>query len=437
MLKSELSSSTRAALKVRALNDCSPRRNLYLSLSLCVCLLVRCVCVVALLTHTHSRPSVYSGNAGNLLISSAPFYLLVRRKIKQLLKPSLECANLVHAELEKICASAIPPNVDFFPNLRHALTSKISEFLVSHMNSSLAFITSLIDIQMSYINTNHSDFLSGNEAMKIAMRRENLATSVDAPKSGSRSAAKHHHRDSNAHLDEKENIAARNSERFEQQQSPAAATKHTSFLRNFNASLSLRNPESDKAEQVDHAAGKMGASGSRFEEDEFPNVADGSNSYAPASSSLAVTPHGRDAKHQGAGLSTPQSHSSNTISLPAPPHQIYANPNDITMNEKIEISVTRELLNSYSKIVLRQFQDLVPKTVHHFQVNSVSENLQQHLIESLYKPDNMETLMEMRSDVSEFRDRNLRDVDMCKQALNILDQVPGEIWRIRQQQQQH
>ena len=107
------------------------------------------------------------------------------------------------------------------------------------------------------------------------------------------------------------------------------------------------------------------------------------------------------------------------------------------MNEKIEISVTRELLNSYSKIVLRQFQDLVPKTVHHFQVNSVSENLQQHLIESLYKPDNMETLMEMRSDVSEFRDRNLRDVDMCKQALNILDQVPGEIWRIRQQQQQH
>ena len=133
-------------------------------------------------------------------------------------------------------------------------------------------------------------------------------------------------------------------------------------------------------------------------------------------------------------MSTPQSHSKNPISLPAPPQQIYANPNDLSMNEKIEIAVTRELLNSYSKIVLRQFQDLVPKTVHHFQVNSVSENLQQHLIESLYKSENMESLMEMRSDVSEFRDRNVRDVDMCKRALDILDQVPGEIWRIRQQQ---
>ena len=55
--------------------------------------------------------------------------------------------------------------------------------------------------------------------------------------------------------------------------------------------------------------------------------------------------------------------------------------------------VTRILLGSYFAISRGVLADTVPKAVMHFLVNSVQRGLQQHLIQSLYHPNLVPSLL--------------------------------------------
>lgn len=53
--------------------------------------------------------------------------------------------------------------------------------------------------------------------------------------------------------------------------------------------------------------------------------------------------------------------------------------------EQVQVEVTRLLVSSYFDIVRANLQDLVPKAVMHFLVNTVQRGLQQHLIKTIYR----------------------------------------------------
>ena len=58
------------------------------------------------------------------------------------------------------------------------------------------------------------------------------------------------------------------------------------------------------------------------------------------------------------------------------------------------VLVTRILLGSYFSISRGVLADTVPKAVMHFLVNSVARGLQQHLIQSLYHPNLVPSLLQ-------------------------------------------
>jgi dynamin 1-like protein len=59
----------------------------------------------------------------------------------------------------------------------------------------------------------------------------------------------------------------------------------------------------------------------------------------------------------------------------------------------LQVIVTRILLGSYYSISRGVLTDTVPKAVMHFLVNSIARGLQQHLIQSLYHPNVVSSLL--------------------------------------------
>jgi dynamin 1-like protein len=58
----------------------------------------------------------------------------------------------------------------------------------------------------------------------------------------------------------------------------------------------------------------------------------------------------------------------------------------MTMKEEMEISLIRSLIASYFSIVRESIQDLIPKAIMHLLVNHSSQQVQNRLVSSLYKP---------------------------------------------------
>ena len=61
--------------------------------------------------------------------------------------------------------------------------------------------------------------------------------------------------------------------------------------------------------------------------------------------------------------------------------------------EQRDCEVIERLIKSYFYLVRKMIQDSVPKAVMHFMVNFVKDNLQSELVSSLYKAEQIETLL--------------------------------------------
>ena len=86
------------------------------------------------------------------------------------------------------------------------------------------------------------------------------------------------------------------------------------------------------------------------------------------------------------------SHEDGVVTLLEPPGKLQAS-EPSTDEEMLQVVVTRILLGSYYSISRGVLTDTVPKAVMHFLVNSISRGLQQHLIQSLYHPNIVSSLL--------------------------------------------
>merc|ERR1719323_2491902 len=76
--------------------------------------------------------------------------------------------------------------------------------------------------------------------------------------------------------------------------------------------------------------------------------------------------------------------------LPEIPTQTGRKLND---REQRDVEVIERLIKSYFYLTRKSIQDSVPKSVMHFLVNYTKDNLQSELVRSLYKADQIETLL--------------------------------------------
>ena len=95
----------------------------------------------------------------------------------------------------------------------------------------------------------------------------------------------------------------------------------------------------------------------------------------------------------------------------------------MTLREEMETNLIRSLIASYFNIVRQTIQDLVPKAVMHFLVNFTSQQVQNRLVSSLYKPDLFGELLNEDEALVAERARVKALLEAYKEAFRTLSEV--------------
>jgi dynamin 1-like protein len=95
----------------------------------------------------------------------------------------------------------------------------------------------------------------------------------------------------------------------------------------------------------------------------------------------------------------------------------------LTIREEMETSLIRSLIASYFSIVRQSIQDLIPKAIMHFLVNHTTQNVQNRLVASLYKPELFADLLNEDEALVAERTRVKALLDAYKDAFRVLSDV--------------
>ncbi|THH29282.1 hypothetical protein EUX98_g4900 [Antrodiella citrinella] len=95
----------------------------------------------------------------------------------------------------------------------------------------------------------------------------------------------------------------------------------------------------------------------------------------------------------------------------------------LAQREEMETNLIRSLIASYFNIVRQTIQDLVPKAIMHLLVNFTSQQVQNRLVSSLYKPDMFNDLLNEDEALVAERARVKALLDAYKEAFRTLSEV--------------
>eukprot|EP01098_Paradermamoeba_levis_P003143 TRINITY_DN1465_c0_g1_i2.p1 TRINITY_DN1465_c0_g1~~TRINITY_DN1465_c0_g1_i2.p1 ORF type:complete len:412 (-),score=163.39 TRINITY_DN1465_c0_g1_i2:22-1257(-) len=104
-----------------------------------------------------------------LFVPEGSFDLLVKKLIRRLTEPALQCVDYVYDELQRIVANLEIKEIKRFTSLQERLKEVVDELLVSCRQPTKQMVQNLIQIELSYINTNHPDFIGSSSAAFSAL----------------------------------------------------------------------------------------------------------------------------------------------------------------------------------------------------------------------------------------------------------------------------
>lgn len=94
-----------------------------------------------------------------------------------------------------------------------------------------------------------------------------------------------------------------------------------------------------------------------------------------------------------------------------------------TERDRVEMEVIKSLIDSYFKIVRKNFIDLVPKTIMYYLVNHVRDAVQNELVSELYRDAEVGNLMQEAEDIAQRRQTCEEMSDLLKKAMEIVNEV--------------
>ena len=103
----------------------------------------------------------------------------VQKQIEKLLEPSIKCVDMVSQELGQVIKQCAEHMVRY-PRLRDETETKLLAFLREQEEQCKEHIRLMIRIELSYMNTNHPDFIGYHNASTGKKKREkqNLGNQV-------------------------------------------------------------------------------------------------------------------------------------------------------------------------------------------------------------------------------------------------------------------
>ncbi|XP_017281141.1 dynamin-2 isoform X1 [Kryptolebias marmoratus] len=328
------------------------------------------------------------------------FEAIVKKQIIKLKEPCLKCIDLVIQELINTVRQGTN-KLDSYPRLREETERIVTTHIRERDSKTKDQVLLLIDIELSYINTNHEDFIgfanaqqrtAANATKKRVMpnqviRRGWLTINISIMKGGSKdywfvltaeslSWYKDEEEKEKKYMLPLDNLKLRDVEKG------FMSSKHVFAIFNTeqrNVYKDLRQIElaCDTQEDVDSWKASFLRAGVYPEKDQ---------------------PENEDAMSSG-----------DTVSM------------DPQLERQVE--TIRNLVDSYIGIVNKSIRDLMPKTIMHLMINNTKDFIHSELLAYLYSAGDQGSLMEESAEQAQRRDEMLRMYHALKEALVIIGDI--------------
>ncbi|KAM1317525.1 hypothetical protein ACFX13_002882 [Malus domestica] len=335
-----------------------------------------------------------TGPKSALFVPEVPFENLVRRQIARLLDPSLQCARFIYDELMKISHRCLVSELQRFPILRKRMDEVIGNFLREGLEPSETMIGHIIEMEMDYINTSHTNFVGGSKAVELALQQVK-SSRIPLPLSRQKDGV--------------DSDKAPTSER--------SLKSRAILARPVNGIVPDQGarPVADNEKVASSGNILGGATGSSWG---ISSIFGGNdNNRTPAKESLINKSYNEPIHNIEQAVSMIHLREPPTVLRPTESH---------SEQETIEIAVTKLLLRSYYDIVRKNIEDSVPKAIMHFLVNHTKRELHNVFIKKLYRENLFEEMLQEPDEVAMKRKRTRETLRVLQQAFRTLDELPLE-----------
>ncbi|XP_035491950.1 dynamin-2 isoform X1 [Scophthalmus maximus] len=328
------------------------------------------------------------------------FEAIVKKQIIKLKEPCLKCIDLVIQELINTVRQCTN-KLGSYPRLREETERIVTTYVRERDSKTKDQVLLLIDIELSYINTNHEDFIgfanaqqrtSTNATKKRVMpnqviRRGWLTINISIMKGGSKdywfvltaeslSWYKDEEEKEKKYMLPLDNLKLRDVEKGFMSSKQVFAIFNTE-QRNVYKDLRQIELACDTQEDVDSWKASFLRAGVYPEKDQPENED-------------AMVP-------------------SDTVSM------------DPQLERQVE--TIRNLVDSYIGIVNKSIRDLMPKTIMHLMINSAKDFIHSELLAYLYSAGDQGSLMEESAEQAQRRDEMLRMYHALKEALVLIGDI--------------
>ncbi|XP_054616783.1 dynamin-3 isoform X2 [Dunckerocampus dactyliophorus] len=350
---------------------------------------------------SHAIKNVHGVRTG-LFTPDLAFEAIVKKQIVKLKTPCLKCIDLVIQELINTVRQCTN-KLNSYPRLREETERIVTTYIREREGKSKDQVLLLIDIELSYINTNHEDFIGfanaqqrntvankkraiPNQGEILVIRKGWLTINISIMKGGSKeywfvltAEALSWYKDDEEK--EKKYMLPLDNLKIRDIEKGFMSTKHIFAIFNTeqrNVYKDLRQIElaCDSQEDVDSWKASFLRAGVYPEKDQVE-----SEEVAPA----------------------------DTFSM------------DPQLERQVE--TIRNLVDSYIGIINKSIRDLVPKTIMHLMINNAKDFIHSELLAYLYSSGDQNTLMEESADQAQRRDEMLRMYHALKEALHIIGDI--------------
>uniref|UniRef100_A0A8D0GJF4 Dynamin 2 n=1 Tax=Sphenodon punctatus TaxID=8508 RepID=A0A8D0GJF4_SPHPU len=308
------------------------------------------------------------------------FEAIVKKQVVKLKEPCLKCVDLVIQELintVRQCTSKLGS----YPRLREETERIVTTYIREREGRTKDQILLLIDIELSYINTNHEDFIGFANAQQrntqankkraipnqVIRRGWLTINNISIMKGGSKEYW---------FVLTAESLSWYKDEEVEMGLCPGWRRKRD--VQDMNVYKDLRQIElaCDSQEDVDSWKASFLRAGVYPERDQ-PENEDGAQE--------------------------------NTFSM------------DPQLERQVE--TIRNLVDSYVGIINKSIRDLMPKTIMHLMINNTKDFINSELLAYLYSSADQNSLMEESAEQAQRRDDMLRMYHALKEALHIIGDI--------------
>ncbi|XP_038143837.1 dynamin-3 isoform X3 [Cyprinodon tularosa] len=368
---------------------------------------------------SHAIKNVHGVRTG-LFTPDLAFEAIVKKQIVKLKTPCLKCIDLVIQELINTVRQCTN-KLNSYPRLREETERIVTTHVREREGKTKDQVLLLIDIELSYINTNHEDFIGfanldyrrlddgsspgyGNNSAQqrniatnkkravpnqgeiLVIRKGWLTLHISIMKGGSKeywfvltaeslSWYKDEEEKEKKYMLPLDNLKIRDVEKG------FMSTKHIFAIfnteqRNVYKDLRQIDLACDSQEDVDSWKASFLRAGVYPEKDQVEN-----EEAAPA----------------------------DTFSM------------DPQLERQVE--TIRNLVDSYIGIINKSIRDLVPKTIMHLMINNAKDFIHSELLAYLYSSGDQNSLMEESADQAQRRDEMLRMYHALKEALHIIGDI--------------